>query len=195
MFTIPSIKPFALAAVCVFALASCSTTETPEVVACPACQVIEKIDLQLEGDLSRTINLEFPEVAGQSDLVRFESQTGFNIIMDLGDGWQMTIRVLDSENPAAWPQVDMPYNVYPPADLEDKIRYVSAELRRGEDNPAYSSHLGQALPRGFALDAFRITDNDGVTVKARIRDLVLFKNTDTENAVTVNGTFAGAVTF
>lgn len=199
MISFTTIKPIALATACILALASCSTSESPEAVACPACQVTERIDLHLEGDLNQAINLELPEDAPDKDLVRLYAQgnpaTGFDMVLDLGDDWKMTIRVQDSENLNPWLQVNMPYHIYPTADLEDKRRYVSAEIRRGDDNAAYSTHLGHTLPQGFSLDAFRITDNDGLAIRARIRDLVLYKNTDAQSTVTVNGTLTGAVIF
>ena len=76
--------------------------------------------------------------------------------------------------------------------LEDKLNYVTAEVRMGDDTPAYTTHLTNGGEQGFHLDAFQVNFRDDVQMRGRIRYLKLYKNIDPSKTITINGTFVGA---
>lgn len=190
-----TIRGFILSLLFAGMAASCNTDGPVD----PMKQIEERTDIVITGDLSLS---EFNISHGNdkdNDLVRFnyygETAPQIDFVIQLPSGYTLALQVIDAENGHPWMQVDHPYTVYPQEVLEDKLRYVIAEVRTGDDQPAYATNLDENIPSGISIDAFRITDNDGIRIQARIRDLKLFKNVDPDKTIVINGTFIGALDF
>jgi hypothetical protein len=139
------------------------------------------------------------EADNSTDLVTYNyygsPSENFDFVINLENGYELTIKIFDAANRNPWLQVGQPYNIYPGEDLEDKLQYANVELRMGDDQPAYATNLGNSIPRGIHLDVFKVIKNNGTEIQCRIRDMKLYKNIDPTQSITVNGTFVGAITF
>jgi len=190
---------FLLLTVLALSFASCSTVEVPESAACPSCNVMERTDLAITGEMEIQNFDQSVESDPTLDLIRYNyygsPSESFDFVINLDNGYELTIKVYDATNHNPWEQVGQPYNIYPGEDLEDKLQYVNVELRMGDDLPAYATNLGSSVPQGIHLDVFKVIRNSGTEIQCRIRDMKLYKNIDPAQTITINGTFIGAVTF
>ncbi|MCP4123858.1 MAG: hypothetical protein GY751_19085 [Bacteroidetes bacterium] len=181
-------------------LMSCNTEEScVDLGTCPETSLIERIDIVIDGALS-IADHQVEEVTGVKDGPVDYNFYGnpsvmFDFIIELSSGHTLEIKMHDGETLNPWKNVDVPYNIYPSQDFEDKLQYITADLRTGSDVAAYSSNLGSEFPFGIKLDVFRIISNNGSTIQCRIRDLELFKNTDGSQRININGTFVASIAF
>ncbi|MCP4122701.1 MAG: hypothetical protein GY751_13185 [Bacteroidetes bacterium] len=190
---------FLLLTVLALSFASCSTVEVPPSAACPSCKVMERTDLSFTGDMDLQNFDQSIESDKLHDLIKYNfygsPSDHFDFVINLKNGYELTIKVYDANNNNPWEQVGQPYNIYPGQDLEDKLQYVNVELRMGDDHPAYATNLGNSVPQGIHLDVFKVIRNNGTEIQCRIRDMKLYKNIDPAQTVTINGTFIGAIPY
>ena len=194
MNLVQSISGIVIKMAAILIISSCNTNEgCDDLGTCPQTDLTERTDIIIRGDLSISDNQIYQVVEGEEGPVGYNfygnPSSDFDFIIDLSDGYKLIIRMYDAESLSPWDDVDIPYNIYPHQELSDRLKYVTADLQLGNDAFAYSSSFGEAYPRNITLDVFKITSYDGQSIKSRIRDLVLYKNTDGSQLITINGTF------
>ena len=180
-------------------LTSCSNDESDPLINCPECVVIERTDIEISGEMAIHDFEQSIQEDAALDLVTYnyhgDPSVDFDYLVALSNGYELIIRVHDAANTNPWEQVNQPYNIYPQSELENKLMYTTIELRTSANEPLYSSNLNGTSPPATYLDVFRVVKFDGLTLQARIRDVVLYKYNNANKEVIINGTFIGAVTF
>lgn len=180
-------------------ITSCKEEDCTDNGTCPQQSVTEKVDYNISGEFNYSDDLESLESDKSLDLVTYKTydeEVGiitFNL--NLANGHMLKLHIFSATSLTPWEQVDVPYNIYPTQDLEDKTEFLIAEYYVGTEIPAYVSNLGVNYPPGAILEAFKITYFDGLEIHCRMQELQLFKILDLTKTIEINGTFVGAVTF
>ena len=178
-------------------VASCNTVD--DGLDCPSCKTLERTDIAISGDMNMSNFTQSMESDDTRDLITYKyygnPSQHIEFVIELNDGYELRLKVYDAINNNPWEQVGQPYNIYPGEDLEDKLQYVNAELRYLDDTPGFATNMGNSIPPGIFLNKFKIIENDGVQIKCKINDMILYKNVDPSKTIHVNGTFVGAITF
>jgi hypothetical protein len=175
-------------------MASCSTNETcADLGTCPNFNS-ERTDIQITGQLdiwdNQIIENGLIEPGPIELIYHGDPSDRFDFTIALESGYSLDIHMVNKSTPNPWEQVDVSYTAYPGHDLSTKLRYVSAELRYGNDAPIYSTNLSGTTNPEVIRGAFYITSNAGGQIRARIRELKLYHNIDSQKKIEINGTFA-----
>lgn len=192
--------PTGLALFLFLAMTSCQTEESCTATGtCPEFQV-ERTDLRLSGEVDvweNQIQEEAEGIKGPVDLVYYGNPSDrFDFIIHLECGYTLSIRMMNRAQMNPWQHVGMGYSAYPGQDLNEKVRYVTAELRFGnEDIPLYSTNQAGIFTAGTIQGAFRITSCDEHQIKGRIRELVLYNAIHQNQRIQIDGTFIARVDF
>ena len=181
-----------------FAFTSCNTIDEATTT-CATCNIIERTDMIITGDIDHSEFNQSEQSDASTDLITYNFYGNpseyFDFIIHLSNGNKLIIKAYDAERMNPWQQVGQPYNIYPLADQEDKLSYVNVELRTSANEPIYATNLDLSTPPAISLDVFKLLQNDGETIQARLRDMTLYSVTNPNNTISINGTFVGAVTF
>ena len=178
---------------------SCNTSETcADLGNCPNL-TLERTDIQITGDLEIWDNQIIEDGQSVPGPVNFnfygDPSDKFDFQIDLEQGYSLIIRMVNKIIPNPWEQVDVSYTAYPGQDLSLNLRYVTAELRFGNDAPAYSTNLSGNINPGVSQNAFWITSYDGNQIRARIKELTLIHNIQNSREIEINGTFVAVADF
>ena len=157
---------------------------------------MERTDLVFTGDISMQAFLQSPQGEG-SDLIELMGYgvpvSRLDIAMDLGSGYALYLKIFNDISVDLSDLINDQYNIYAPEELEDKQYYMLAELWQEGENPTYYSNLGDNLPPGTNINALTLQSGDDLQVHGRLRDVVLYNNTDPERSLLLNGTFVSAL--
>jgi hypothetical protein len=177
------------------AMASCSTVEDANQLA----DRQERTDIIITGDLQMENFFQNAEGDASEDLVAFNyygnPSPNFDYKIQLEQGNTLIIQVYDAQHLNPWEQVNLPYNIYPGQDLDDKLFYTNIVFSDATGTCTYSTNFNNNIPPGIFLDVFKVIQNDGQQIQCRIRDMILYKTNDPSRTITINGTFVGALTF
>ncbi|MEZ5008533.1 MAG: hypothetical protein R2728_11350 [Chitinophagales bacterium] len=163
-------------------------------------KVTEFTNLKVEGDLD-FIDIQTSEQSDASkDLVYYNYQASytktltFNI--NLENGHIFSIKILHENLDKVW-ETPTNYPIYPASDTSSHWKYCVAQYQISAESPSYFTHLGSTFPKGTDIDAFEIEsyDDQNKIIRCRVRDMVLYKNTNASESLTINGTFVGAAVF
>jgi hypothetical protein len=158
---------------------------------------VERTDIQISGHLEiwdNQIIHEVNEQKGPIDLKYYgDPSSQLDFIINLESGYRLIITLFNNTVPNPWTHTGMTYTAYPGQELENKVRYVSADLRDGEDASGFSTNGSGIFNAQTLSSAFWIISSDENQIKARINGLVLYHSTDTSLRTEVNGTFIARV--
>ncbi|MEZ5003743.1 MAG: hypothetical protein R2730_11990 [Chitinophagales bacterium] len=184
------------------AITSC-TTSSEELVQRSPQQVMERIDMVLEGEQKIYHFKQSEEADPTEDLVNYNfygEQSGkidFNI--HLSPQESITIQLVNVQLPNPWAHKNTSYSIYPQADMDDKPKYVKVQMVANNEGGAnYVSHIGNDFPNGAALNVFTIVDYNKAAneMLCRIQNLELVHESGDENkTIRIDGTFRGSLTF
>ena len=180
-------------------IVSCST-DSIEAVA-DASEVLERVDMQIEGDINMDIFQTSLESENQVDLVQYDYLGGFtnsiNFEIELEHGYLLKINLVNDHAIDLYRHVGLPYNLYAAQELDDKDMYVimSVAKSNGFETPDFTSLV--VGNHGVSINAFTIVDCNYFTKEmlCRIENVILRNPFNLDNSITLNGTFRGAVTF
>ncbi len=192
-----SIKNLIICALITTFFASCST-DIEEINS--ANDVTERVDLKITGDQDQYIYEQSMESDASIDLVSFNflgnpsNSFGFQVQLEANVVLNVAIYDVIAENP--WNQVQSPFGVFAAQDINTKRRYAIFEMINsdGETQVFTSSVTNNNF---LNIDAFTIQeyDNNNKEILCKISDVKLFNTSNSDNYITINGTFRGAITF
>lgn len=184
------------AVVMAIVMSSCRiiTCEGPD---CDDFANVERTDIAVTGDLEIESFVINDDRSGVTDLVDYTfygfDAEQFDFIVQLNGNYQLTISMYDAQRLNPWLQVDLPYNIYPGQDLEDKLYYTNILLHDDQGNCLYSTNSDDNIPPGIFIDVFKIIQSQDGFAQCRIRDMVLYRTDNPDRTISINGTFIGKV--
>jgi len=180
-------------AVVLFSVSLCTTSDPVEAF------IMERTDLVFEGDVNMQAFLQSPQSEDGNDLIQLAKYgvpaNRLDIAMDLGSGYTFHLMVINETASGLDDIINEAYNIYQVEEMEDKQQYLLAELRYGSESATYVANLGDHMPPLTNINALKIDCSDAVQVYGRLKDVVLYKNTDPEKSIVLNGTFVTALNF
>lgn len=176
----------------------CNTLD--EINVDPSSGITERTDMIFSGSINYQDYNQSLESDMTSDLVAYNyygnPSENFEFIIHLANGYKLNIEVINKESGNPWEQVGTPYNIYPPSELEDKLSFVHVNLFSSINEVLFTDSPDNSTPAGISLDVFKITSSSDNAIRCRMRNMVLYGVGDgSDDAVTINGTFVGALTF
>ena len=192
-----SIKNIILFAVIIIGFASCSTDGIEEIMS--ANNVTERVDIKITGDTHQYINEQSQESDATMDLVDFNfygntsNKFGFEVRLD--NDLVLRITIQDDNMTSPWEQEGV-FDVFAAQELNDKTRFVImdvidnsiGEVKTYSSNNISNSH---AILNAFSIVEYNNTSKE---ILCRIDNVDLVDNS-TDNTITINGTFKGAINF
>ncbi len=166
-----------------------------------ANEVLERIDIQVDGDLNLDVYKSSLEKDNVIDLIRYnyfgQASNGFEIKLALDLGYTLRIRMYHHQLSNIANQVNIPYDLHVTQELDDKLQYVIMDVQNSDnaEAPDYTSMvIGN---QGVFVNAFSIVDYNYMTkeVLCRINHVVLHNQFDYDRTINMVGTFRGAITF
>ncbi|MCP4122698.1 MAG: hypothetical protein GY751_13170 [Bacteroidetes bacterium] len=180
-------------AVILLSVSLCTTSNPVET------SIMERIDLVFEGDVNMQAFLQSPQGDNGNDLIQLAEYgvpaNRLDIAMDLGSGYTFHLMLINETASGLDELINDAYNIYQAEEMEDKQQYLLAELRYGSESAKYVANLGAHMPPLTNINALEIDCNDAVQLHGRLKDVVLYKNTEPDKSIILNGTFAAALNF
>ena len=194
-----SIKNIILFAFIAAAFASCSTDGIEPIAS--ANDVIERVDIKITGSTNQYIYDESIQSDANIDLVDFDfsgnPSDNFGFVVQLGPDRILKVMTSDNYNPDHWTLTGQSFDVFAAQDIDDKYRYAIIEVidRTGSEIKTYTTNrISNDHP---VLHTFTIQNysNDRKEILCRLDNATLVEAANTNNSITLNGTFKGAITF
>ncbi|MEZ5008168.1 MAG: hypothetical protein R2728_06240 [Chitinophagales bacterium] len=184
-----------------FIVTSCS--EEPQLIKVAPEQVVERIDMVLESDDREYIYKQSQESDQSEDLVAYNtfgtSSNNIDFNIRISDNRKLTIKLTNNELTNPWEYANLSYAIYPAQEEDDKSKFVRVELETtNEGTSNYISNYGNEFPNKPNLNAFTIEEYnvEKSELLCRIKDVTIIPENGNEGeAITLNGTFRGSLTF
>lgn len=162
--------------------------------------VTEFTNIKVEGDLDFIDIQTSNQNDSGTDLVTYiyspSNTKTLTFKVKLENGHVISVNIVHENLEKVW-ETPTNYPIYVASDTSSHWKYCVAQYQTSAEAPSYFTHLGSTLPRGTDIDAFEVESYDATKkeIRCRFRDMVLYKNTDANESLVINGTFVGAVTF
>ncbi len=166
----------------------------------PEQLVTEQTNIKIEGDLNYFDEQSSVENDNSTDILTYDftpsNPKSLTFIINLENSHTLRVNIHHRNLDKVW-ETPTNYPVYASQDTSQHWKYCYASYQTSSEAPSYYTHLGTVFPKGTDIDAFELVSYDAInkSIKCRFRDLILFKNTDPNQRLTINGTFIGAATF
>ncbi len=193
-----SIKNIILFAVIAISFASCSTDGIEAIIS--ADHVTERVDLLISGDNDEYIYEQSQQSDASIDLVdfnHFQSSSDFSFEVRLSNDKTLNVILHDENSANPWSQEGIAFDVFAKQVLNDKSRYVTFEMidnSISETRTYTSNHISNhhAILNAFSIQEYNYIDKE---ILCRMNDVQLIDINNSDNQLTLNGTFKGAITF
>lgn len=168
----------------------CTVTGDCETAVLP----VERIDIHVDGQLDLDFHLEGHSEHELIDhlITGFPSYT-YSFVLHLSEDRDLEITVTNEHLAESWLYPGIPYDVFPTSVLNNKYKYVQAELIGKTASAHFASQVGNVAPLDITLDVFHIAAVEGSWLRARVSNLPLYQIEDPSNSVIINGTFVSEI--